>query len=180
MTAADFPSGFSSLTQTAQLQGELPTQRECMRKLSIQDDYWYHVEEPLSTQSEATVQRLYLLLKDIFTNKINNEERGEIIRAVLRAPMDQWDRIMQQVSLIMPISSRGHDVQATTQILISVADPARRSQLVTSVLDNITDGMSSFDRYTVLKQLSEQPQQEPQPAVRGGAQPPAGSSCNLV
>lgn len=100
----------------------------------------------LWNSSHQTVQDLYLVLKELFSPCISNEERLSIINCLLCISVDQWPDVMKQVCFIMPLGTRGHDVKWATKILIAVTNPTDRAKIV-----NVANRLFTYNTRTVEK-----------------------------
>jgi hypothetical protein len=80
------------------------------------------------------IEALYLILKNVFTDRCLNNHRNRIVESLLNVPPDQWSILMNQVCLITHIDTKGHDVMCVTEILTSIASVSFRAELVTAII----------------------------------------------
>jgi hypothetical protein len=104
-----------------------------------------------SDQSEA----LYLILKNVFTDRCLNNHRNRIVESLLNVPPDQWSVLMNQVYVITHIDTKGHDVMCVTEILTSIASVSFRAELVTALIGLTKNQSSSTLQRFVLSGLSK-------------------------
>jgi hypothetical protein len=101
------------------------------------------------------IEALYLILKNVFTDRCLNNHRNRIVESLLNVPPEQWSMLMNQVCYITLIDTKGHDVMCVTEILTSIASVSFRAELVTAIIGLTKNQSSSTLQRFVLSALSK-------------------------
>lgn len=115
---------------------------------------WIYVGDLLKYPVE-TLKALLLNLKDVFTDKILNNDRSKMIYCLLQVDQSQWKELLKQVSFIMPVGTRGHDVAWATKILCQFICPSYRSKLVNVANRFFEYDTTTLDRGYILEAMSK-------------------------
>lgn len=116
---------------------------------------WTNFSYQLNLQPLATVQLVYLTLRNVFTDKCSNDDRLQIIASLLQLSQDQWLIIINQLNFIMPIGTRGHDVKWAMKILSEVKNTEHRELLVHVANRFFKYDTQTIERGYILQALAE-------------------------
>jgi hypothetical protein len=101
------------------------------------------------------LQKLHFALRDVFTQKCNNDNRLRIIKSLYSIPQDQWMVLLKQICFITPIGSRGEDVMGVAEVLSSRYSTIYRERLVNTANRFFKYDTTILERYYILAYLTK-------------------------